>query len=218
MTSPLVGPRVSRHTRDGDPFHYTPVPVGRPRSEEARQAALAATVDLVLTNGVEGVTFEDVAARSGVAKTTLYRHFGSKQAMIVAAASSCFVEHPTPDTGDLASDLQVIFERFKDAEDERRVPDLIPALLAASDRDPELHRLVLAMLEERRRPIRTVLQLAQLRGEIDRDVDLDIAISLLIGPFVLRRMIDRLDVTPEFRDAVLQSVVAGLRSTAPAPA
>src|SRR5688500_192703 len=56
-------------------LHYAFARMGRPRSEEARQAALAATVDLVLAHGVEGVTFEDVAARSGVAKTTLYRHF-----------------------------------------------------------------------------------------------------------------------------------------------
>ena len=188
--------------------------MARPRSEEARQAALAATVDLVLAHGVEGVTFEDVAARSGVARTTLYRHFGTKQAMVVAAASSCFVELPTPDTGNLAEDLRVIFERAKAVEEERRLPDIIPALLSASDRDPDLHHCVLAMLEERRRPIRTVLQLAQLRGEIGRDIDLDVALALLIGPFVQRRWIDRQELTPEFRDAVLEHVVAGLRSSA----
>ncbi len=188
--------------------------MARPRSEEARQAALAATVDLVLANGIEAVTFEDVAARSGVAKTTLYRHFGSKQAMVVEAARSCFVVHTTPDTGDLAEDLRLIFEQGKDVEEERRVPDLIPALVAAGDRDPELASLVAAMLEERRRPIRTVLQLAQLRGEIDRAMDLDVALALIIGPFVMRRMIDRLEVTPEFRDAVLEHAVAALRATA----
>jgi len=188
-------------------------PMARPRSEEARRAALDATVDLLLANGIEAVTFEDVAARSGVAKSTLYRHFGSKQAMVVAAASSCFVEHHTPDTGDLAEDLHLIFGRWKDEEEERRLPDVIPALLAASDRDPDLHELVMAMLEERRRPIRTVLQLAQLRGEIGRGVDLDVALALLIGPFVQRRMVDRLEVTPEFRDAVLHLGVAALRAT-----
>jgi hypothetical protein len=73
------------------------------------------------------------------------------------------------------------------------------------------------MLEERRRPIRTVLQLAQLRGEISRDVDLDVVLAMLIGPFVQRRMFDGLDVTPEFRDAVFETVVAGLRAGAPAP-
>ena len=83
-------------------------------------------------------------------------------------------------------------------------------LLAASDRDPDLHALVLAMLDERRRPIRTVLQLAQLRGEIDPALDLDIALALLTGPFVQRKMVDKQEVTDEFRDAVLLHVVAGL--------
>jgi AcrR family transcriptional regulator len=184
--------------------------MARPRSEEARQAALDATVDLLLANGVEGVTFDDVAARSGVAKTTLYRHFGTKQAMVVAAASSCLVELPTPDTGDLRRDLQLICDRWKETEEAHRVPDLIPVLLAASDRDPDLHALVVAMLAERRRPMRTVLQLAQLRGEIDPGLDLDLALTLLTGPFVQRRMVDREEITDEFRDAVLDHVVAGL--------
>jgi AcrR family transcriptional regulator len=155
-----------------------------------------------------------VAAASGVAKTTLYRHFGSKQAMVVAAVTGCFVEHTTPDTGDLRADLRAIFERSKDAEDLRRIPELIPLLLAAGDRDPELRALVTAMLDEQRRPIRTVLQLAQLRGEIGRHVDLDVALAMLIGPFALRRTIDRLEVTEAFRDAVLDNVVVALRATA----
>lgn len=192
--------------------------MGRPRSEQAREAALEATVELVLARGVPGVTFEEVACRSGVAKTTLYRHFGTKHAMIAAAAGSCFVEYPTPDTGDLAEDLRAIFERFKVTEEERRLPDIMPALLTASGEDPELHDLLLSMLEERRRPIRTVLQLAQLRGEISPDLDLDVALAMLIGPFVQRRTIDRLEITPEFSDAVLRSVVAGLRATASEPA
>ncbi len=188
--------------------------MARPRSEAARQAALDATLDLVVTHGVDGVTFDEVAARSGVAKTTLYRHFGSKQAMVVAAAGACSVEVPTPDTGDLLTDLRTLFDKSKQEDEERRVPDIMPALLAASDRDADLHALLLAMLEERRRPIRTVLQLAQLRGEIDRDLDLDMALTLLIGPFTQRRIVDRREITPEFSHAVLEQVVAGLRAVA----
>jgi AcrR family transcriptional regulator len=191
--------------------------VARPRSEEARRAALEATLDLALENGIEAVTFEDVAARSGVARTTLYRHFGSKQAMVVEAARSCFAVQPTPDTGDLEKDLRLIFEHGKQVDEERRVPDLIPALLAAADRDEELRTLVVDMLEERRRPIRTVLQLAQLRGEISRDVDPDLALTLLVGPIIMRRVIDRLDVTPEFTHAVVEHVVTALRATAERP-
>ena len=189
--------------------------MARPRSDEARRAALEATLDLLAANGVDGVTFEEVAARSGVAKSTLYRHFGTKQSMLVEAANSCFVEQSTPDTGDLLEDLREIVRKGSDTEDKHRVPDVMPPLLASDD--PELRRCLLAMLEERHRPVRTVLQLAQLRGEIDRDLDLDTAVALIIGPFVQRKMLERGEVTPEFRTTVIETAVAGLRANARQP-
>src|SRR3546814_3185351 len=138
----------------------------------------------------------------------------SDLAMVAAAAASCVVEHTTPDTGDLATALGLRVTKHRHDEEARRVPDLVPLLLAASDRDPELHKLVMAMIEERRRPVRTVLQLAQLRGEIGRDADLDVAVAVIIGPFVQRRMIDRVEVTDEFAAAVIRYAVDDLRATA----
>jgi AcrR family transcriptional regulator len=192
-------------------------PMARPRSDEAREAAIEATVDVVLEHGVAGVTFEEVAARSGVAKSTLYRHFGTKQAMVVAAAMSCYAEQPTPDTGDLEQDLRDCFDKGRALEDERRLPDIMPALLAASERDEDLQVVVSRMHEEKRRPLLTVLKLAQLRGEIGMDVDLDVFVSMLIGPFVLKRVILREEITPELREAVIQTAATALRATASTP-
>ena len=192
--------------------------VARPRSEEARQAALSAVVDLLLELGVEAVTFDDVAARSGVAKTTLYRHFGSKQAMVVEAAGSCFVPVTTPDTGDLLEDLTTLFAQNRGSAAHRQLTELYPLLIAAGDRDPELHTLLQRQHEERRRPTRTVLQLAQLRGEISRDLDLEVAVSMVLGPFTIRKMIERLEVTEEFSERVLTQVVSVLRDAVRAPA
>ena len=192
--------------------------VARPRSEEARQAALTATVDLMLDSGVESVTFDDVAARSGVAKTTLYRHFGSKQALVVEAAGSCFETVPTPDTGDLLQDLSILFDQKRHGASHRQLTELFPMLIAAGDRDPELRALLQRQHEERRRPTRTVLQLAQLRGEISRELDLEVAVSMVLGPFTIRKLIDRQEVTDEFAERALREVVSVLRSTALAPA
>ena len=49
--------------------------MARPRSEEARRKALAAATDLIVERGVANLSIEEVAARSGVAKTTIYRHW-----------------------------------------------------------------------------------------------------------------------------------------------
>jgi len=192
--------------------------MARPRSTEARDAAVEATVCLLVEQGVEGVTFEAVAGRSGVAKSTLYRHFGTRGSMICAAGSSCFVDIPTPDTGSLREDLRILVDRMHEAEEQRRLPDVMPSLLAAASTDPEIGTLVDSLLAERRRPLRTVLQLAQLRGEIGRDLDLDDVCTLFIGPLIARRMVDRREISDEYRSLVLETVLAGLLATAPDPA
>lgn len=185
--------------------------MGRPRSEAAHRAAIDATVELILQHGVEGVTLEEVAARSGVARSTLYRHFGSKEELVVAAAQGCVIEHPTPDTGSLEGDLRFLFERFAQAEEAQRIPDLLPRLLDAATRDPAMAATLDAHLEERRRPLRTVLRLAQLRGELADDLDLDLALALVVGPFTHRRFIDRREISPEFAEEVLVRTLAALR-------
>jgi AcrR family transcriptional regulator len=191
--------------------------VARPRSEEAHRAALDATVELLLEAGVEGVTLEEVASRSGVAKSTLYRHFASREGLIAQAARGCVIEQPTPDTGSLADDLRYLFGRFNEVEEERRVTDLLPLLIDAAKRDPEMEEIVTSVLAERKRPLRTVLQLAQLRGEISRDLDLDTALAMVTGPFTYRRLVERREATPEFVDAVLDGAIAGLHATVEAP-
>lgn len=188
--------------------------MARPRSEEARCAALAAALEVLLDDGIDAVTYEEVAARSGVAKTTLYRHFDSKQALVVEAARGCHVELPTPDTGDLEQDLRQLFGRATDAQEEQRVPEVVLAVLAASTRDPELRSLLDDSLEHVRRPLRTVLRLAQLRGELAADLDLDLAVTMVVGPFTQRRIVDLQPVDDAFVDAAIAHAVAGLRAQA----
>ncbi len=175
-------------------------------------------MELLLAAGVEGVTLEEVAARSGVAKSTLYRHFGNREGLIAAAASGCVVEHPTPDTGSLAGDLHFLLDRFMNDKAEQHVTNLLPLLIDAGRRDPAMDLIVHSILAERRRPILTVLQLAQLRGEIGEDLDLDTALAIVIGPFTFRRLVEGKQVTPEFVEAVLVAALAGLHATAGSPA
>src|SRR3546814_16629879 len=104
--------------------------------------------------------------------------------MVAAAAASCVVEHTTPDTGDLAQDLRLIFTKHRHAEEARRVPDLVPLLLAASDRDPELPKLVMAMIAEPSPPVRPGLQPPQLRGRRAHAAPPDDPAARAHAPFV----------------------------------
>lgn len=161
---------------------------------------------------MDGLTLEDVSERSGVARSTLYRHFGTKQELVASAARSCLVEHPTPDTGSLEGDLRALSERFRRDEREHRTLDLFLLLLDATRRDPALADPVTEILDERRRPLRTVLRLAQLRGELDADLDLDAALALILGPFMHRRLVDDAEIDDAFSETVLTTCVAGLRA------
>src|SRR3954470_11548461 len=83
--------------------------MARPRSEAARRKALAAATDLIVEKGVANLTIEEVATRSGVAKTTIYRHWPERTGLILDTVSACFAEVETPDTGTLRGDLEAFF-------------------------------------------------------------------------------------------------------------
>jgi AcrR family transcriptional regulator len=187
--------------------------MARPRSEDARRRVVDATVDALLAVGVEGATVEEIAARSGVAKSTIYRHFGSRASLMTDAVRSRVVEYPVPDTGSLDSDLQEVFGRY-DRPENRDVNELFPLLIDAARRDPEMRSVMNEVLAERQRPLRAVLQSAQRRGEIAPDLDLGVALAMLIGPFTYRRMVQDEDITEAFISTVLPGAVAALRSTA----
>src|SRR6476620_10356561 len=80
--------------------------VGRPRSQEADRAILTATVELLAERGLAAMSIEEVAARAGVGKTTIYRRWPSKGLLALDAFVGSFrEEQPLPDTGTLRGDL-----------------------------------------------------------------------------------------------------------------
>jgi AcrR family transcriptional regulator len=189
--------------------------MARPRSEEARLRTIEATIQTLLEHGAEGLTMEEIAERSGVAKSTIYRHFGTREHLVAESVRSCVVEQPTPDSGSLAEDLTELFTRYDESEETKRLNELFPLLIDAARRDAGMREVLHDLLVERQRPMRTVLKLAQGRGEIDPDLDLDVAVAVLIGPFTYRRMVQDAEITDEFVAAVVQTGIAALRSTAP---
>src|SRR5580704_15116573 len=91
---------------EGGPVESGPVESagqrGRPRSQEADRAIMAATVELLAAKGLAGMSIEEVASRAGVGKATIYRRWSSKGLLALDAFVSSFREQqPLPDTGTL---------------------------------------------------------------------------------------------------------------------
>jgi AcrR family transcriptional regulator len=187
--------------------------MGTSRSDRARAEVLEAAADIVAEVGLERATIEEIAARSGVAKTTIYRHWPSKQALMVDTVRGCFLPMATPNTGDLRADLITCFDGMVRSGLSGRVGRMLPSLLDGAARDPELDRLLRDYLVERAVPLRTVLQLGQARGELPDDLDLDFAVTLFIGPLLYRKMIEREFVTEPFVVAVVDGALRALGAT-----
>src|SRR5919106_1913946 len=100
--------------------------VARPRSEEARRKAIAAATDLIVERGVANLSIEEVAARSGVAKTTIYRHWPERASLIIDTARATFEHVVTPDTGTLRGDLEAYFDTVTRADMSGKTGKLIP--------------------------------------------------------------------------------------------
>ena len=135
--------------------------MARPRSEEARRKALAAAADLIVERGVGNLTIEEVAARSGVAKTTIYRHWPERAALILDTVRVSFEHVATPDTGTLRGDLEAWFGGMVRADLSGPVGQIMPSLLDAAGRDPEIGLLLDQLGVERQQPILEIVSRAQ---------------------------------------------------------
>src|SRR5450759_3563268 len=75
------------------------------RVRRSRDRVLTTTFELLGESGVGGFTVDEVARRSGVAKTTIYRHWPSREALVIDACSRISDEQEVPDTGSLEGDV-----------------------------------------------------------------------------------------------------------------
>ena len=182
------------------------------RSERVRQLVLDTTAELVAEVGVERTSIDEIASRSGVAKTTIYRHFPSKQVLVVEAVHACTYIPVVTDTGSLRDDLISCFSGMTRASYEGRLGDMMLSLMDAAQRDPELGRLVRAQSEQRRRFATSVIERAVERGDLPSDVDVDLLVTMLSGPLVYTKLVRRQRVTEELVATVVDSVLACYRT------
>jgi AcrR family transcriptional regulator len=192
--------------------------LARPRSDEARRKAIEAARQLIVDKGVVNLTVEDVAARSGVAKTTIYRHWPERTALIVDTVNAMFEHLRTPDTGSLRGDLEAFFGAVMHADLSGNVGQIMPAVIEAAGRDPEMAHLLDRLGSERERVCRTIVERALERGEIRPEVaeyGLDALIGVTVGPIVFQKIVRRRKLTPDYVDACLDVVIAGLTERSP---
>lgn len=184
--------------------------MGRPRSVTARNQLVAATAQILMEDGVGAVTAEEVARRSGVAKTTLYRHFGTTDALVFATVQAHVAALEPPDTGTLRGDLAAIHHAYLAVASAPQSRELFAWMVARAIEDPVNQELFRQARIQPRGPTVLALQRAIARGEIAPDIDLDIAMHLIQGPLISARIVDNREVSDHELDAMLDMTMKAL--------
>jgi AcrR family transcriptional regulator len=186
---------------------------GRPRSKEADRAILAAAGALLAEGGFAALSIEEVAARSGVAKTTIYRRWASRGTLALDAFLADFQsQQPSPDTGTLHGDLLAALRAWIRAVTRTSAGPILAGLIAESQRDPELEiawrdRVV----EQLRSQHKIMLNRAISRGEIPPDTDQEVVLDLLFGAAYHRLLHGHQPLTDAFARQVVAVIVTGVR-------
>jgi AcrR family transcriptional regulator len=186
------------------------------RSEASRRAILDAAFELVGEVGYAKLTIEGIAGRAGVGKQTIYRWWPSKGAVLFDAFLA-LSENPEgdpalPDTGDLDADLKLVLRATVGELADPRYDLPMRALTAAMLHDPALAAEYEQRLDAPMRAIkRERLRRACEAGQLPADTDLDLAVDLLWSP-LQSRWLEGGPLTPVFADAVVDTVLSGLRT------
>jgi AcrR family transcriptional regulator len=184
--------------------------MARPLSSDARRKMLDATRAVIADVGPDALTIDEIARRSGVAKTTIYRHFPSTNALILNALADIPASVTAPDTGDLKRDLRDIIDQFIAVAADGTVRQMMLHALDTGPDDPEFVKIHTELREGRRNPIRTALEQARARGEIPADLDTDLAATVIEAPFIVQRLIADLPVADGDIDTILDLLLPGL--------
>jgi len=183
------------------------------RVRRSRDRVLTTAFELLGESGVGGFTVDEVARRSGVAKTTIYRHWPSREALVMDACSRISDEQEVPDTGSLEGDLTAILTNIGDLLGTARWSSVLPSIVDVAERDPEFADIHRRIQHDHAAPLREVIERAAGRGEIAATVDRSAMIAGLMGPLFYRRWFSREPIDEGFVKRIVRTVVSSQRTT-----
>jgi AcrR family transcriptional regulator len=187
-------------------IEQTPPDVRRRRGgRSARVHAAVIEATLSMMEAGENPRVEEVARRAGVQKTSIYRRWGTLEALVFEAVGArARMAIPLPDTGSCREDLAlylasgIAFHRSDFGRLVTRLGVQIP-----EDVRREFWR-------ERLEAASVLLSRGQSRGEVAADLDIRLAIEILMAPLYFRALVSGEEISPSLTEALLNIVLPGV--------
>ena len=190
-----------------------------PRVERSRRVILEAVLDELGDVGYGALTIEGVAARAGVGKSTIYRHWAGKLALVEDAFRTLKAPVRVPEEGTLRERVTEVLGQVACMVEESTYSACMPALIEAAEHDPQVRDLHRRFSAERRAVVVELLADAVENGELPPDTDPGLLGDALVGPILLRRLMlfEPLDpaIVPKLVDQLLPAPPARRRRAAP---
>lgn len=189
-----------------------------PRISRTRKAVLDAATELLVEGGPGALTMDAVVARSGVAKSTLYRHWETRDALVAAVFDACAPALEVPAEVETCEEgLRVLVRSLARSLSEEHWDQLAPALILLSRQHPELKDLDSEMKQAQHQATEAVLRQGIEEGVLDPSVldDVSRTVALLIGPVIFAGLTAMTEVDDALADACVAQFVAGQKASAP---
>ncbi|SDI92742.1 transcriptional regulator, TetR family [Frankineae bacterium MT45] len=187
------------------------VSVGRPRRDATDSAILDATTELLAEIGWTGLTVEGVAARAGVAKTTIYRRWPGKDELALEAINRLKGPIVRAPGGSVRDDLVFLMERMRRHWVNSQHGRIMRRVLADGNDRPDVYRTMRERLIRPRQEVtRAVLERGVAEGSIATGVDLDWVVSALAAPVILAVLTHQPRVTRAMIEFNVDMVLRGV--------
>jgi AcrR family transcriptional regulator len=180
------------------------------RSARTRAAVLGATEDLLAEVGYEELTFEAVAQRAGVHKTTVYRRWPTKPDLVADAARERSLQQvELPDTGALLGDLTALARAVAANIGSEVGSAMTKTLVAAAATSPSVADVTHRFWAERLRLSGAIVERAIARGDLPPSTDSNVLIESLVGALYVRLLLTGEPIDEAVADQIARAVAEG---------
>ena len=188
--------------------------VVQPRGPKTTRAILRAALELGEELGFEGLTIEGIAARTGIAKTTIYRRWPNVGAIVMDAFLADVTRLAPIQTRATARESFTASMRLLGKAYRGRLGKILRPLLGRAQADENLREAVRTRwVEPRRQVAREIVRRAMQSGELRAGLDPDVVLDALYGPFYHRLLVPYKNgvISDAFIDTLVDTVFGGLQ-------
>lgn len=172
---------------------------GRPRDETIDAEIVRALFDCVEEVGLGSATIDAIAERAGVSKATIYRRWESKEDLMVDAIAGHVNAIDIPDSDDVREVMLHGLRRIESFMSKTPAGNVFPWVVGEVAAGTDLgRRYAEAVILPGRRALAAHLARARERGELRPDLDLELAVDMVTGPLIVRKLMGDYRETDEY--------------------